>query len=117
MPEPKVKRERYKVAGEKLLSRIRELVHEGNVRRIILKNDDDKTIIEIPLTLGVVGALLLPVWVAIGAIAALAADYTLEVEKVEDRHLGEAKAEIPDGEAEPEPVEAGSGLKGGDPQC
>lgn len=73
--------EEQRVSGERLLARIRELVHEGNVRRIILKNDHGDTILEIPLTLGVVGAVLLPVWVAVGAIAALAADYTLVVER------------------------------------
>jgi hypothetical protein len=84
MSEP-VRRQRYKVAGEKLLQKTKELVHEGNIRRIIIKNDQDQTIIEIPLTLGVVSAVLLPIWVAVGAIAALAADYTIEVEKVSGR--------------------------------
>jgi hypothetical protein len=77
-----IRRERHKVTGERLLQRIRELVHEGNIRRIIIKDDRERTIVEIPLTIGVVGALLVPMLVAVGAIAALAADYTLEVEKV-----------------------------------
>lgn len=79
----KIRLERYKVTGERLLERFKELVHQGNVRRIIVRDEQDRAIIEFPLTLGVVGAVLLPVWVAIGAIAALAANYTLEVEKVE----------------------------------
>jgi hypothetical protein len=62
---------------------VKELVHEGNVRRIIVKNDKSETIMEFPLTMGVVGAVLLPIWVALGAIAALAAHYTVEVEKHE----------------------------------
>ena len=82
--EEKVHTEEYKVTGEKLLARVKELVHEGNIRRIIIKNDEGKTLIEIPLTLGVVGALLLPVWAAVGAVAALVADCTIVVEKVEE---------------------------------
>jgi hypothetical protein len=76
-------RERYKVAGEKLLSKVKELIQEGNVRRIIIKNDEDKTLIEIPLTLGVVGAAIFPVWAAVGAIAALVTDCSIEVERHE----------------------------------
>jgi hypothetical protein len=81
--EEKVRKEEFEVSGDVLVSKIKELIHEGNVRRIILKNDDGKTLIEIPLTLGVVGAVLLPVWAAIGAIAALAVNLTIVVEKVE----------------------------------
>jgi hypothetical protein len=80
MPE-EIRRERHKVTGEKLLQTVKRLVHEGNIRRITIKDEKDQTIIEIPLTVGVVGALLLPAWVAIGAIAALAADLTVEIEK------------------------------------
>jgi hypothetical protein len=75
------RRERHKVTGEKLLQTVKRLVHEGNIRRIIIKDEKDRTIIEIPLTIGVVGALLVPAMVAIGAIAALAADLTIEVER------------------------------------
>jgi len=83
MCEEKVRTEEYKVSGEKLVAQIKTLVHEGNIRRIIIKNDEGKTLIEIPLTLGVVGAVLLPVWAAIGTIAALVADLTIIVEKVD----------------------------------
>jgi len=76
-------RERYKVAGEKLLSKVKELLQEGNIRRITIKNDDDKTLIEIPLTFGVVGAAIFPVWAAVGAIAALVTDCSIEVERHE----------------------------------
>jgi hypothetical protein len=79
----KVRREEYEVTGEQVVAKIKELVHEGNIRRITLKNEEGKTLIEIPLTVGVVGAVLLPVWAAIGAIAALAADLTIVIEKVE----------------------------------
>jgi hypothetical protein len=81
MNETPAATETQKVSGERLLSRIKELIHEGNVRRIIIKNDEGHTFLEIPLTVGVVGALLLPVWVAVGAVAALANDYTLDVER------------------------------------
>ena len=75
------KKERYRVAGEKLLSKVKELLQEGNIRRITIKNDEDRTLIEIPLTLGVVGAAIFPVWAAVGAIAALVTDCSKEVER------------------------------------
>ena len=73
--------EEYKIEGKDLLSRVKEIVHEGNVRRINIKNEAGHSLLEIPLSIGVVGVVLLPVWVAIGAIAALTAHYTLVVEK------------------------------------
>ena len=73
--------EEYKIDGKDLLSRVKEIVHQGNARRIIIKNEQGHALLEIPLTFGVVGAVLMPVWVAIGAIAALTAHYTLVVEK------------------------------------
>lgn len=76
--------EEFRVDGDKLVAKVKELVHEGNVRKVIVKNDRGETLMEIPLTFGVVGAVLLPVWVALGAIAALAANYTIVVEKVGD---------------------------------
>ena len=81
MPDQAMHTEEHRVTGERLVSRIKELIREGNVRRIIIKNDEGQTILEIPLTLGVVGAVLLPSLVALGAIAALAADYTVVVQK------------------------------------
>ncbi|MEO8227119.1 MAG: DUF4342 domain-containing protein [Gemmatimonadota bacterium] len=73
--------EEHHVSGEGLVARVKELIHEGNVRRVSIKNDEGRSIMEIPLTVGVVGAVLMPVFVALGAIAALAAHYTLVVEK------------------------------------
>ncbi|HEY3933982.1 MAG TPA: DUF4342 domain-containing protein [Gemmatimonadales bacterium] len=73
--------EEYKVSGEKLVDRVRELVREGNARRIIVKNEAGHTLLEIPLTMGIMGAMFLPIWVALGSIAALASHYTLVVEK------------------------------------
>jgi hypothetical protein len=84
MSEEKVRTEEYRVRGDDLIAKVKEIAHEGNIRRIIIKDDEGKTLIEIPLTLGVIGAILLPVWAAIGAIAALAANFTLVVEKVDE---------------------------------
>jgi len=75
----KEKKQEFKVKGEDLLKKIKELVHEGNVRRIIIKNDEGKIFIEIPVTFGVIGAVLLPVFAAVGAIAALASNFTIEI--------------------------------------
>jgi hypothetical protein len=83
MSEGKTFTEEIQTTGEELVARVKELVHEGNVRRVIVKNEEGKTLIEIPLTLGVVGALLLPVAAALGAIAALVTDCTIVVERVE----------------------------------
>lgn len=74
----------YEVEGDDLLSKVKEIVHEGNVRRIIIKNEEGKQLIEVPLTVGVVGAVLLPVWAAIGVIAAIVTSASIEVERVED---------------------------------
>jgi hypothetical protein len=84
MTEEKIRTEEYQVTGELLVAKIKELVHAGNIRRIIIKNEEGKSLIEIPLTLGVVGAVLLPVWAAIGALAALVANLTIVIEKVEE---------------------------------
>lgn len=73
--------EEIKVQGDALLSKVKEIVHQGNVRRIKIKDGEGKTLIEVPLTVGVVGVLLAPVAAAVGAIAALAADYSIEVER------------------------------------
>ncbi len=83
MPEQKFRTEEFRVEGEKLVAKIKELFHEGNVRRIIIKDRDGKTVMEIPVTLGVVGALIAPQLAAIGAIAALLTEATIVVEKVE----------------------------------
>lgn len=84
MSDEKTRTEEFKVTGDAVISKIKEIIHQGNVRRIILKDEHGKTFIEIPLTIGVVGVLLAPVWAAIGAIAALAADMTILVEREDD---------------------------------
>jgi len=73
--------EECRVPGAGLVAEVKELIREGNIRRIIIKNDEGHTIMEIPLTVGVVGAVLLPLWAALGAIAALASHHTVVVEK------------------------------------
>jgi uncharacterized protein DUF4342 len=68
---------------DRVIEKIKSLIHEGNVRRVIVKDRDGLTLIEAPLTLGVVGAMLAPVWAAIAAIATIVADATVVVEKRE----------------------------------
>ena len=82
-PEPQPRRswqEELTATGDGLVARVRQLVQEGNVRRIIIKHDE-RTLLEIPLTLGVVGALLAPQVAALGALAALVTRCTLTVER------------------------------------
>jgi len=74
-------REEFKVDGKELVKRVKELIAAGNARRIIIKNEAGETIIEIPLTIGAVGALIAPVLAAVGAIAALLTKCTIIVEK------------------------------------
>lgn len=75
--------EEFKVDGEKIVSKIKELIHEGNIRKVIIKDKDGKVMMEIPVTFGVVGVLLAPQLAAIGAIAALLTEATIVVEKSE----------------------------------
>lgn len=75
------KQETFHVTGEKLLERVKELIKEGNVRRIIIKDKNGKTLVEFPLTFGVVGAVIAPIFAAIGAIAALISECTITVER------------------------------------
>ena len=78
------KTEEFKASGGDILNKIKELLHEGNIRRIILKDEQGKTFMEIPLTVGLVGVALLPVLAAIGTVAALVSNLTIVVEKVSD---------------------------------
>ena len=91
----KKKVEEFKVKGEELLSKVKEIIHEGNIRKIIIKNDNGKTYLEIPVTIGVVGLVLAPVWAAIGALAALASRFTMQVIKKEVKEKPEKKEEVP----------------------
>ena len=77
------KEETFNVKGEKLLQKVKQLIREGNVRRIIIKDKKGKVFAEFPLTLGVVGAVLAPVLAALGAIAALVTECSITVEREE----------------------------------
>ena len=75
--------EEHRVPGENLVRKIKEIIREGNVRRITIRNEDGKELIEVPLSIGVVGTLMLPAWAAIGAIAALVTNCSIVVERGE----------------------------------
>lgn len=72
--------EKIKVTADGLYETVRKLIHEGNVRRLVVRHDG-KTIMEVPLTIAAVGVLVAPLLAAIGALAALAYDYELEIER------------------------------------
>jgi hypothetical protein len=76
--------EEIKVQGEQLVAKIKELVREGNVRQISIQNEKGEVVVAFPLTLGVVGALLVPTLAAVGAVAALVTNCTIVVERTED---------------------------------
>ncbi|MBM4429160.1 MAG: DUF4342 domain-containing protein [Chloroflexi bacterium] len=84
MSEEKTRTEELRVSGDELVAKVKELVRQGTVRRISIRNEEGRTLIDLPLTVGVVGALLAPQLVALGAIAALVTRGTIVVEKVED---------------------------------
>ncbi|HEU4642519.1 MAG TPA: DUF4342 domain-containing protein [Gemmatimonadaceae bacterium] len=86
--------EEVRVGGEGLLATVKRLVREGNVRRVIIKNAEGRTVLDFPLTAGVVGAALLPFWAAVGGLAALAAHYTIYVERHDDTASGVAKSDV-----------------------
>lgn len=73
--------EKIELKGGHLVEKVRELVHEGNVRRIRINDPHGRSVLEMPVTVGVVGALAAPAMAAIGAFAAIAADYSIEVER------------------------------------
>jgi hypothetical protein len=79
----RVRTERLRVTGGDLWGKLRQLVHEGNVRRIIIRGSDERVLIDIPVTAGVVGVVLAPFAVAVGAVAALSLRCTIEVERIE----------------------------------
>ena len=77
--------ESFKVTGDEIMTKVKEIIKEGNARRIIIKNEKDETIIEFPLTIGAIGAVLAPVFAAVGTLAALATNCTILVEKRTDK--------------------------------
>jgi hypothetical protein len=82
--EEKVRTEEFQFSGDALVAKVKEILHAGNIRRIVIKNEEGRTLVDIPLTIGVVGALIVPQLAAIGAIAALVTKGTIVVEKVEE---------------------------------
>jgi hypothetical protein len=86
---PADRKEEFVVCGEELLRKLRELVREGNIRRILIKDEKGNTFIELPLAIGILGALLVPVWAAVGALAAMASHFTIQVVRRDDA-AGEA---------------------------
>ena len=76
-----MKQETFHVTGEQLLEKVKQLIKEGNVRRIMIKDKTGKTVVEFPLTIGVAGAVLAPVLAGVGAIAALLTDCSITVER------------------------------------
>jgi hypothetical protein len=71
--------EEFKVRGEELVEKVKQLIHEGNVRRLIIKDDEGKVYLEIPVTFGLIGALIAPMLAAVGAVAAMVANLKIEV--------------------------------------
>jgi hypothetical protein len=78
---PRGRTEEFRINGDELIAKVKELIHEGNIRRVIIRNDEGTTLVEIPLSVGLVGVALLPIWAAVGAIAAVATDCTIVVER------------------------------------
>jgi hypothetical protein len=76
--------ESFKVSGDEILSKVKEIIKEGNARRIIIKNEKEETILEFPLTIGAIGVVLAPVFAAVGTLTALATHCTIVVEKRTD---------------------------------
>jgi hypothetical protein len=79
--QEKPNHESFKVSGDEILNKIKEIIKEGNARKIIIKNDKEETIMEFPLTIGAIGVILAPIFAAVGTLAALATDCTIVVEK------------------------------------
>jgi len=115
MKGPKVRIEEFEVTGEKLLATVKERVHQGNVRRVVIRNAKGVTLLEIPLVVGIAGAVLVPLWAAIGALAALLAKFTLVIERDEEVPAGpvdSAGGDTPeDGEPTPRPARRAPGRK------
>ena len=83
MAEKKTRTEEFKVEGSEVKEKVKQLLHEGNIRRLTIKNKDGKTVLEVPVTVGVIGAVIAPVLAAVGAAAALLTECTIAVEREE----------------------------------
>jgi hypothetical protein len=73
--------ESFKVTGDEILAKVKEIIREGNARKIIIKNEKEETIMEFPVTIGAIGIVLAPLFAAVGTLAAVAAHCTIIVEK------------------------------------
>jgi len=71
----------FRGTAESVLRTVREAIREGNYRRVIVRNDNGHTLLEVPLTLGLVTAMIVPTWTAVGAVAAMAGGYSIIVER------------------------------------
>jgi len=78
---PEEYKKEFSVSGEEIMAKIKEIIREGNARRIIIKNEKGEAILEIPLTVGAIGTLIAPVLAGVGALAALMTKCTIEVIK------------------------------------
>jgi hypothetical protein len=87
--QPRPRTQEFTIDGDEVVAKVKELIHEGNIRRITIKNEEGRTMLEVPLTIGLIGAALLPVFAAIGAAAALATRCTIVVERETDAAQGE----------------------------
>lgn len=85
----------FTLSGDEVVHKVKELIHEGNIRRIIIKNEEGRTMLEVPLTIGVIGAALLPIFAAIGALAAIATRCTLVVERDPEAAATDTPPETP----------------------
>jgi hypothetical protein len=90
-------KEEFRVKGEELVEKVKQLIHEGNVRRLIIKDETGKVYLEIPVTFGVIGALLAPLLAAVGAIAAMVADLKIEVVRTDEPEKPGSGKEEPTG--------------------
>ncbi|MEU4579832.1 DUF4342 domain-containing protein [Nonomuraea sp. ATR24] len=92
-----VTREETKVRGHELTEKIKQVIHEGNVRRIILKDSHGNTVLEVPVTVGVAALIVAPVITAVGALAAMAAEWNIQIERTDDetRQAQEAQEAAP----------------------
>ena len=87
-------KEEFRVKGEELVEKVKQLIHEGNVRRLIIKDEDGKIYLEIPVTFGLIGAIFAPMLAAVGAVAAMVANLKVEVVRDEDPPAPEKKDAI-----------------------
>ncbi|MCU0519173.1 MAG: DUF4342 domain-containing protein [Anaerolineae bacterium] len=96
MSDGKLRTEEFRVSGERMITKVKELLKQGNVRRIVIQNEDGRPLIDLPLTWGVVGTIVAPQLAALGAIAALITRGTILVEKVGGSEVEDATPAEPE---------------------